>query len=73
MEIVVQNDSLVVVAKEDSLRPDVNSADSGERDTGEIPTELLELYAKVAEAQSMVESEVFVASDSNELRNQRRK
>ncbi|HCC45532.1 MAG TPA: flagellar motor protein MotB [Gammaproteobacteria bacterium] len=71
VEIVVQNDSLVVVAKEDSLRPDVNSADSGERDTGEIPTELLELYAKVAEAQSMVESEVFVASDSNELRNQR--
>ena len=71
VEIVVQNDSLVVVAKEDSLRPDVNSADSGERDTGEIPTELLELYAKVAEAQSMVESEVFVASDSSELRNQR--
>ena len=33
VEIVVQNDSLVVVAKEDSLRPDVNSADSGERDT----------------------------------------
>ena len=71
VEIVVQNDSLVVVAKEDSLRPDINSADSGERDTGEIPTELLELYAKVAEAQSMVESEVFVASDSSELRNQR--
>ena len=71
VEIKTQNDSIVVIAKEDLLRPDVNSTESGEQDTGEIPTELLELYAKVAEAQSMVATEVLVANDSSELQSQR--
>ena len=71
VEIKTQNDSIVIIAKEDLLRPDVNSTESGEQDTGEIPTELLELYAKVAEAQSMVATEVLVANDSSELQSQR--
>ena len=70
VEIRSQNDSLVVITKEDVLRPDINSTQSGERDIGIIPMELLELYAKVADAQAKVESEVVVASDSSEIRSQ---
>jgi chemotaxis protein MotB len=71
VEIKVENDSVVVVTKEDTFKPDINATETGERDTGEIPTELLEMYAKVAEAQSLVESEVFVASNSSALASQR--
>lgn len=71
VEIKVENDSVVVVTKEDAFKPDINSTETGERDTGEIPTELLEVYAKVAEAQSLVESEIFVASNSSALASQR--
>lgn len=70
VEIRSQNDSLVVITKEDVLRPDINSTQSGERDIGIVPMELLELYAKVADAQAKVESEVVVASDSSEIRSQ---
>ena len=71
VEIKVENDSVVVVTKEDTFKPDINATETGERDTGEIPTELLEMYAKIAEAQSLVESEVFVASNSSALASQR--
>ena len=71
VEIKIENDSVVVVTKEDTFKPDINATETGERDTGEIPTELLEMYAKVAEAQSLVESEVFVASNSSALASQR--
>lgn len=71
VEIKVENNSVVVVTKEDTFKPDINATETGERDTGEIPTELLEMYAKVAEAQSLVESEVFVASNSSALASQR--
>lgn len=71
VEIKVENDSVVVVTKEDTFKPDINTTETGERDTGEIPTELLEMYAKIAEAQSLVESEVFVASNSSALASQR--
>jgi chemotaxis protein MotB len=71
VEIKIENDSVVVVTKEDTFNPDINSTETGERDTGEIPTELLEVYAKVAEAQSLVESEVFVENNSNALASQR--
>lgn len=71
VEIKVENDSVIVVTKEDTFKPDINATETGERDTGEIPTELLEMYAKVAEAQSLVESEVFVASNSSALASQR--
>jgi len=71
VEIKIENDSVVVVTKEDTFKPDINSTETGERDTGEIPTELLEVYAKVAEAQSLVESEVFVENNSNALASQR--
>lgn len=71
VEIKVENDSVVVVTKEDTFKPDINTTETGERDTGEIPTELLEMYAKVAEAQSLVESEVFVASNNSALASQR--
>ena len=71
VEIKIENDSVVVVTKEDTFKPDINATETGERDTGEIPKELLEMYAKVAEAQSLVESEVFVASNSSALASQR--
>lgn len=71
VEIKVENNSVVVVTKEDTFKPNINATETGERDTGEIPTELLEMYAKVAEAQSLVESEVFVASNSSALASQR--
>ena len=71
VEIKVENNSVVVVTKEDTFKPNINATETGERDTGEIPTELLEMYAKVAEAQSLVESEVFVASNNSALASQR--
>lgn len=71
VEIKIQTEAIVVIANKDLLRPDVNFTERDEQNTGEIPTELLELYAKVAEAQSMVESEVLVATDSSELQSHR--
>ena len=65
LEIKVQDDAILVVTKEGLLKPNKDSTETGEKDTGEIPTELIEIYAKVAEAQALIESEVFVGSNND--------
>lgn len=71
LEVKVQEGAIVVVTKDGLLKPDKDSAETGEKDTGEIPTELLETYAKVAEAQALIESEVFVGSNNNAMNQQK--
>ena len=66
VEIKVQDDAILVVTKDGQLRPNDNATERGEKDTGEIPTDLLEIYAKVADAQALVESEVLVGSDNKD-------
>ena len=65
VEIKVQDDAILVVTKEGLLKPNKDSTETGEKDTGEIPTDLIEIYAKVAEAQALIESEVFVGSNND--------
>ena len=68
VEIRVQDESIVIVTNEKNQAPAVDSNEIEQVTGGVISDNLLQLYAKVAEAQSQLESEVFVGSDeaSNE-------
>ena len=68
VEIRVQDESIVIVTNEKNQAPAIDSNEIEPVTGGVISDNLLQLYAKVAEAQSQLESEVFVGSDeaSNE-------
>ena len=68
LEVTVENNAILIVTKNDLLKPDRNSTETGQNDNGEIPTDLIELYAKVAEAQSLIPSEVLVGSNTEAMR-----
>jgi chemotaxis protein MotB len=63
VEIRVQNESIVILTNEKNQAPAVNSNKTEPQTGGLISADLLEIYAKVAEAQSQLESEVFVGSN----------
>ena len=67
LEVTVENNAILIVTKNDLLKPDRNSTETGQNDNGEIPTDLIELYAKVAEAQSLIPSEVLVGSNTEAM------
>ena len=62
VEVKVQDQTIVVVTKENREAPSVDSEQSENLDGGLITEEVIDLYAKVAETQSQIESEVMVAS-----------
>ena len=62
VEVKVQDQTIVVVTKENREAPSVDSEQSEKLDGGLITEEVIDLYAKVAETQSQIESEVMVAS-----------
>ena len=68
LEVTVENNAILIVTKNDLLKPDRNSTETGQNDNGEIPTDLIELYAKVADAQSLIPSEVLVGSNTEAMR-----
>ena len=68
LEVTVENNAILIVTKNDLLKPDRNSTETGQNDNGEIPTDLIELYAKVADAQSLIPSEVLVGSNTDAMR-----
>ena len=68
LEVKVENNAILIVTKNDLLKPDRNSTETGQNDNGEIPTDLIELYAKVADAQSLIPSEVLVGSNTEAMR-----
>ncbi len=68
LEVTVENNAILIVTKNDLLKPDRNSTETGQNDNGEIPTDLIELYAKVADAQSLIPSEVLVGSNTQAMR-----
>ena len=63
VEIRVQDESIVIVTNEKNQAPAIDSNEIEPVTGGVISDNLLQLYAKVAEAQSQLESEVFVGSD----------
>ena len=62
VEVKVQDQTIVVVTKENREAPSVDSEQSEKLDGGLIAEEVIDLYAKVAETQSQIESEVMVTS-----------
>ena len=68
LEVTVENNAILIVTKNDLLKPDRNSTETGQNDNGEIQTDLIELYAKVADAQSLIPSEVLVGSNTEAMR-----
>ena len=65
VEIRVQDESIVIVTNEKNQAPAIDSNEIEPVTGGVISDNLLQLYAKVAEAQSQLESEVFVGSDES--------
>lgn len=63
VEIRVQDKSIVILTNEKNQAPAVDSNKTEPQTGGLISADLLEIYAKVAEAQSQLESEVFVGSN----------
>ena len=62
VEVTVQDQRIVVITKENREAPSVDSEQSEKLDGGLIAEEVIDLYAKVAETQSQIESEVMVTS-----------
>ena len=75
VDIRVQDESIVIVTNERNQASSIDSNKTEPLTGGVISENLLEIYAKVAEAQSQLESEVFVGSDeeSNDEQAQREK
>jgi len=75
VDIRVQDESIVIVTNERNQASSIDSNKTEPVTGGVISENLLEIYAKVAEAQSQLESEVFVGSDeeSNDEQAQREK
>jgi len=63
VEIRVQDESIVIITSENNQATAINSNETEPQTGGLISEDLLEIYAKVAEAQSQLESEIFVGSN----------
>ena len=63
VEIRVQDESIVIITTENNQATATNSNETEPQTGGLISEDLLEIYAKVAEAQSQLESEIFVGSN----------
>ena len=63
VEIRVQDESIVIITSENNQATATNSNETEPQTGGLISEDLLEIYAKVAEAQSQLESEIFVGSN----------
>jgi chemotaxis protein MotB len=61
VEVTTQDNKVIVVTKVNNQNPSVESSEEVPLSGGILPDEVLEIYAKVADAQSRVESEVVVA------------
>ncbi|MFL2528455.1 MAG: OmpA family protein [Candidatus Azotimanducaceae bacterium] len=64
VEVKVQNQTIIVVTQENLEAPSVKSEQSEQLDGGLISEDLINVYAKVAETQSQIESEVMVTNDN---------
>ena len=71
VEINVQDGAILVVTNNNLPKTSTDLTQEGDENTGEIPTDLIEIYAKVAEAQALVESEVLVGSNNAAMNLQR--
>ena len=63
VEVTTQDDKVVVITKVNDQSPSVQSTEEAPLSGGVLTDEVLEIYAKVAEAQSQVASEVIVAQN----------